>query len=44
MRTRLRAGHTVYDRNPDVSDVPSLEELVAALPAPKVGLGDGARG
>ncbi|MEZ5194285.1 MAG: decarboxylating 6-phosphogluconate dehydrogenase [Nocardioides sp.] len=39
MRTRLRnAGHTVigYDRNPDVSDVPSLEELVAALPAPKV--------
>jgi len=34
MRTRLqRAGHTVvgFDRNPDVSDVGSLEELVAAL-------------
>jgi 6-phosphogluconate dehydrogenase len=34
MRTRLRnAGHTVvgYDRNPDVSDVGSLEELVEAL-------------
>jgi 6-phosphogluconate dehydrogenase len=39
MRTRLRnAGHTVvgYDRNPDVADVGSLEELVAALPSPKV--------
>jgi 6-phosphogluconate dehydrogenase len=39
MRTRLRnGGHTVvgYDRNPDVSDVASLEELVAALPSPKV--------
>ncbi len=39
MRTRLRnGGHTVvgYDRNPDVSDVGSLEELVAALPSPKV--------
>ena len=39
MRTRLRnAGHTVvgYDRNPDVSDVDSLEALVAALPSPKV--------
>jgi 6-phosphogluconate dehydrogenase len=39
MRTRLRnAGHTVvgFDRNPDVADVASLEELVAALPAPKV--------
>ncbi|MGH3509707.1 MAG: phosphogluconate dehydrogenase (NAD(+)-dependent, decarboxylating) [Nocardioidaceae bacterium] len=39
MRERLRlAGHTVvgYDRNPDVSDVPSLEELVAKLPSPKV--------
>ena len=39
MRTRLRnAGVTVvgYDRNPDVSDVASLEELVAALPSPKV--------
>ncbi len=39
MRTRLRnAGHTVvgYDRNPDLADVGSLEELVAALPSPKV--------
>ncbi len=39
MRTRLRnAGHTVvgYDRNPDVSDVGSLKELVEALPSPKV--------
>ncbi len=39
MRTRLRnAGHDVigYDRNPDVSDVGSLEELVGKLPSPKV--------
>jgi 6-phosphogluconate dehydrogenase len=39
MRTRLRnAGHRVvgYDRNPEVSDVASLEELVATLPSPKV--------
>jgi len=39
MRTRMRnAGVEVtgYDRNPDVSDVASLEELVAALPSPKV--------
>ena len=39
MRTRLRnGGHTVvgYDRNPEVSDVASLEELVAQLPSPKV--------
>ncbi len=39
MRERLRnGGHTVvgYDRNPDVSDVGSLAELVDALPAPKV--------
>ncbi len=39
MRERLRRdGHTVvgFDRNPDISDVSSLEELVAALPAPKV--------
>ena len=39
MRTRLRnAGHTVvgYDRNPDVSDVGSLKEMVDQLPAPKV--------
>jgi 6-phosphogluconate dehydrogenase len=39
MRERLRrGGHTVvgFDRNPDVSDVGSLEEMVAALPSPKV--------
>jgi 6-phosphogluconate dehydrogenase len=39
MRERLRrAGHTVvgYDRNPDVSDVDSLEAMVEALPSPKV--------
>jgi 6-phosphogluconate dehydrogenase len=39
MRTRLReAGHTVvgFDRNPDVSDVASLEELVEKLPSPRV--------
>jgi 6-phosphogluconate dehydrogenase len=38
MRARLRdRGQEVtgYDRNPDVSDVGSLEELVAALPAPR---------
>ncbi|MGO1833136.1 MAG: NAD(P)-binding domain-containing protein, partial [Actinomycetaceae bacterium] len=38
MADRLRAaGHTVvgYDRDPNVSDVASLEELVAALPAPR---------
>jgi 6-phosphogluconate dehydrogenase len=39
MRTRIRnAGHEVigYDRNPDVADVSSLEDLVAKLPSPKV--------
>ena len=39
MRERLRGGgHTVigFDRDPDPSDVGSLEELVEALPAPKV--------
>src|SRR4051794_14116029 len=39
MRTRLRdAGHTVvgYDRNPDVSDASSLEDLVGKLPTPRV--------
>src|SRR3954453_16482838 len=39
MRERLRrAGHTVvgYDRNPDVSDVDSLEAMVKALPSPRV--------
>jgi 6-phosphogluconate dehydrogenase len=39
MRTRLRnGGHTVtgFDFNPDVTDVPTLEALVEALPSPKV--------
>jgi 6-phosphogluconate dehydrogenase len=39
MRTRMRErGLTVigYDRNPDVTDVGSLAELVDQLPAPKV--------
>ena len=39
MRERMRnAGVTVvgYDRNPDISDVASLAELVEKLPAPKV--------
>ena len=39
MRERLRrGGHEVigYDRDPGVSDVGSLSELVAALPSPKV--------
>jgi len=39
MRERLRrAGHTVvgYDRNPEISDVESLEAMVKALPSPKV--------
>ena len=39
MRERLRrAGHTVvgYDRNPDISDVDSLEAMVAELPSPKL--------
>ncbi len=39
MRERLRrSGHTVigFDRNPEVSDVASLDEMVAALPTPKV--------
>ena len=39
MRERMRnGGLTVvgYDRNPDVSDVASLEELVGKLPSPKV--------
>ena len=39
MRERLRrADHTVvgYDRNPEVSDVDSLEALVDKLPSPKV--------
>jgi len=39
MRTRLRnAGHTVvgYDRNQEISDSASLEDMVAQLPSPKV--------
>ncbi|WP_409201242.1 phosphogluconate dehydrogenase (NAD(+)-dependent, decarboxylating) [Luteipulveratus flavus] len=39
MRERIRrAGHEVvgYDRNPDVSDVASVEELVSTLAAPRV--------
>jgi 6-phosphogluconate dehydrogenase len=39
MRERLRKdGHTVvgFDHNPEISDVESLEELVSALPSPKV--------
>ena len=40
MRTRLRnADHTVvgYDRNPDLADVGSLADMVAALPGPDGG-------
>ncbi|RNM12594.1 phosphogluconate dehydrogenase (NAD(+)-dependent, decarboxylating) [Nocardioides pocheonensis] len=39
MRTRIRnAGHEVigYDRNPDVADVSSLEDMVAKLTSPRV--------
>ncbi|MEU9045180.1 MULTISPECIES: phosphogluconate dehydrogenase (NAD(+)-dependent, decarboxylating) [unclassified Kitasatospora] len=39
MRERIRrAGHTVigYDRNPDISDVESLQELVSKLQGPRV--------
>ncbi|MFC7469370.1 phosphogluconate dehydrogenase (NAD(+)-dependent, decarboxylating) [Actinomadura keratinilytica] len=39
MRERIRrAGHTVigYDRNPDLADVQSLEELVGRLKGPRV--------
>ncbi len=39
MRERIRrAGHTVigYDRNPDLADVHSLEELVGRLKGPRV--------
>ncbi|MFC9286738.1 NAD(P)-binding domain-containing protein, partial [Streptomyces sp. NPDC057052] len=38
MRERIRrAGHTVvgYDRNPDLSDVSGLAELVESLEAPR---------
>ena len=39
MRDRLRANGievTGFDRNPDVSDVAGLAELIAALPAPRL--------
>ncbi|UNS97934.1 decarboxylating 6-phosphogluconate dehydrogenase [Streptomyces tubbatahanensis] len=39
MRERIRrGGHTVigYDRNPDIADVGSLEELVGSLSGPRV--------
>jgi 6-phosphogluconate dehydrogenase len=39
MRTRMRNGGVTvvgYDRDPDISDVASLEELVEKLPSPKV--------
>lgn len=39
MRTRLRAHDievTGFDQNPNVSDVASMTELVAALPAPRI--------
>ncbi len=39
MRTRLRNGNVGvvgYDRNPEVSDVASLAEMVEKLPSPKV--------
>ncbi|MFC8304752.1 phosphogluconate dehydrogenase (NAD(+)-dependent, decarboxylating) [Specibacter sp. NPDC057265] len=39
MRARLRASHievTGFDRNPEVSDVGSLAELVEALPTPRL--------
>jgi len=39
MRTRLtNGGHTVvgFDRNPEVSDATSLEDMVAQLPSPRV--------
>ena len=39
MRERLRrGGHTVvgYDRNPDLSDADSLEDMLEQLPSPKI--------
>jgi 6-phosphogluconate dehydrogenase len=39
MRERLRrGGHTVvgYDRNPDLSDADSLEDMLGQLPSPKI--------
>ncbi|WP_077488028.1 phosphogluconate dehydrogenase (NAD(+)-dependent, decarboxylating) [Sinomonas mesophila] len=38
MRERLRLGGvevTGYDRNPDVTDVASIDDLIASLPAPR---------
>ena len=39
MRERLRNGGiqvTGFDRNPDITDVPTVDELIAALPAPRL--------
>ncbi len=39
MRERLRNGGiqvTGFDRNPDITDVASVDELIAALPAPRL--------
>jgi 6-phosphogluconate dehydrogenase len=39
MRERLRAGGidvTGFDRNPDVADVASVDELITAVPAPRL--------
>ncbi|NQX13988.1 decarboxylating 6-phosphogluconate dehydrogenase [Microbacteriaceae bacterium VKM Ac-2855] len=39
MRSRLRSKGvevTGYDRNPDVSDAASIDEMIAALPAPRI--------
>ncbi len=39
MRTRLRSAGievTGFDRNPEVTDVASVDELIAALPAPRI--------
>ena len=39
MRTRMRAGGievTGYDRNPDLTDVASVADLIQALPAPRI--------
>ncbi|MFJ4263687.1 phosphogluconate dehydrogenase (NAD(+)-dependent, decarboxylating) [Paenarthrobacter nicotinovorans] len=39
MRERMRKGGievTGFDRNPDVTDVASVDEIIAALPAPRV--------
>ncbi|MEV7527117.1 phosphogluconate dehydrogenase (NAD(+)-dependent, decarboxylating) [Agrococcus sediminis] len=39
MRTRLRAAGievTGYDRNPEVTDVATVDELIAALPTPRI--------